>query len=71
MYYAHFIVDSNVYSVYDLIVRGKRDMRADEIEKIIKEDGWYLKNQKGSHPFHRGDLDKRTAKSILKQAGLE
>lgn len=60
-------------------------MRADEIEKIIMSDGWYLKNQKGSHrqykhptksgkvtiPFHRGDLDKRTVKSILKQAGLE
>ena len=60
-------------------------MRADEIEKIILADGWYPKNQKGSHrqykhptkpgkvtiPFHRGDLDKRTVKSILKQAGLE
>lgn len=60
-------------------------MRATEIEKLIKADGWYLENQKGSHrqykhptkpgkvtiPFHKGDLDKRTAKSILKQAGLE
>ena len=60
-------------------------MRATEIEKLIKADGWYLKNQKGSHrqykhptkpgkvtiPFHKGDLDKSTAKSILKQAGLE
>lgn len=58
-------------------------MRAIEIEKIIKADGWY--KQKGSHrhykhpskqgkvtiPFHRGDLDKRTVKSILEQAGLE
>lgn len=61
-------------------------MRAREIEKIIKADGWYLKNQVGSHkhykhptkpgkvtiPFHGGDdLDKRTVKSILEQAGLK
>ncbi len=59
-------------------------MRAREIEKIIKEDGWVYKNSKGSHdqyihpakpgkvtiPNHRGDLDKRTVRSILKQAGL-
>lgn len=56
-----------------------------EIEKILKKDGWYLKNTKGSHyqyihptkkgkvtiPKHKGDIDKKTAKTILKQAGLE
>ncbi len=60
-------------------------MRAIEVEKSILLDGWILKAQKGSHrhyvhptkpgkvtiPFHRGDLDNRTVKSIMKQAGLE
>ena len=59
-------------------------MRAIEIEKILLADGWYLVKQVGSHrqykhptkpgkvtiPFHRGDLDKGTVKSILTQAGL-
>lgn len=59
-------------------------MKFREIEKIILADGWYFKNAKGSHffyvhpikpgkvtiPNHRGDLDSRTVKSILKQAGL-
>lgn len=60
-------------------------MRAREIEKIILKDGWYFVKQTGSHrqykhptkpgkitiPFHTGDLDKRTANSILNQAGLK
>ena len=60
-------------------------MRADELEKIIKSDGWIFKTQKGSHrhfthpektgkltiPIHKGDLDKGTINSILKQAGLK
>lgn len=55
-----------------------------EVEKILKNDGWYLKNVKGSHhqyvhpskkgkvtvPCHSGDLDPKTVKSILTQAGL-
>ena len=59
-------------------------MKFREIEKILKDDGWYLKNVKGSHyqyvhpmkpgkisiPNHPGDLDPRTIKSIMKQAGL-
>jgi predicted RNA binding protein YcfA (HicA-like mRNA interferase family) len=59
-------------------------MRAIEAEKIILKDGWFFKSQKGSHrhykhqtklgkvtiPFHSGDLDPRTVKSIMKQAGL-
>lgn len=59
-------------------------MRAIEIEKILLADGWYFVKQVGSHrqykhptkpgkvtiPFHRGDLDKGTVKSILTQAGL-
>lgn len=60
-------------------------MKFKEIEKIILNDGWYYKNSKGSHnhyihptktgkvtiPKHKGDLDKRTIKSILEQAGLK
>ena len=49
-------------------------MRARELERMVKQDGWQLKNIKGSHrqyvhpekpgkvtiPFHPGDLNKRT-----------
>ena len=55
-----------------------------EIIKKIEADGWYLVRIKGSHhqykhstksglttiPHPRKDLDPKTAKSILKQAGL-
>lgn len=56
-----------------------------EIEKIITADGWRKKKSSaGSHqqyihptkpgkvtiPKHNGDLDARTVKSILRQAGL-
>ncbi len=60
-------------------------MRARELENILLKDGWFKKNQKGSHrqykhpvkpgkvtiPFHIGDLDKKTVDSILKQAQLK
>ena len=60
-------------------------MRAKEVEKVIFSDGWYFVKQVGSHrqykhpykkgkvtiPFHSGDLDKGTAKTIFKQAGLQ
>lgn len=56
-----------------------------EIDKILRKNGWYLKNVKGSHhqyvkqgqkgkvtvPCHGGDLDPKTVKSIMKQAGLD
>lgn len=59
-------------------------MRAREIEKMLIADGWYAVAQKGSHrqfrhpskpgkitiPFHGGDIDKGTERSILRQAGL-
>lgn len=60
-------------------------MKAKEIIKILEADGWYEKNQKGSHkhflhptkkgkvtvPEHRSkDIPIGTAKNILKQAGL-
>ena len=60
-------------------------MKFREVEKIILEDGWYFKNAKGSHnqykhpakpgkvtiPKHCGDLDPKTVKSIMEQAGLK
>lgn len=56
-----------------------------EMERIIKKDGWFFDKQKGSHrqykhktkkgkvtiPFHSGDIDPRTEKSIRKQAQLD
>lgn len=55
-----------------------------EVERRLLDDGWQFKNAKGSHrfykhltkkgkvtvPYHGGDLDIRTVKSIFKQAGL-
>lgn len=60
-------------------------MRFREIEKIVKDDGWYEVHQVGSHhqykhptksgkvtiPEHSGDLDPKIVKSIKKQAGLQ
>lgn len=51
-------------------------MNCKELEKLILADGWQYKNAKGSHrhyihptkpgkvtiPFHKGDVDRRTAK---------
>ena len=59
-------------------------MKFREVEKILLSDGWQFKKAKGSHysyihptkqgkvtiPNHPGDIDPRTVKSILKQAGL-
>jgi predicted RNA binding protein YcfA (HicA-like mRNA interferase family) len=55
-----------------------------EIEKVVKDDGWFLTGVNGSHhhynhnakpgkvtiPKHPGDIPKRVIHSILKQAGL-
>ena len=60
-------------------------MKAAELEQIIKADGWVAVGTKGSHkqfkhptkpgkvtiPQHKGDLNIKTANSILKQAGLK
>lgn len=60
-------------------------MKFKELEKLIKDDGWIYKNTRGSHnhyihptklgkvtiPNHSGDIDIKTLKSILKQAGLK
>ena len=56
-----------------------------EMRKLIEADGWYLVEQEGSHaqfehpekkgkvtiPMHNDDLHKKTANSILNQAGLK
>jgi len=55
-----------------------------EILQKLSNDGWIIKNQRGSHvqlihpikkgeitiPHPKKDLPKKTVKSILKQAGL-
>ena len=60
-------------------------MKAREIVKRIKKDGWYKVAQKGSHtqfkhpikkgrvtvPMHKGDLAIGTLKSIFKQAQID
>lgn len=60
-------------------------MKVRELLKILKEDGWIEKAQKGSHlqlehsikkgkvtvAVHGGDIPKGTLNSILKQAGLK
>lgn len=59
-------------------------MTTREVENLLLQDGWVYKNTRGSHkhfihpskpgkvtvPQHKGDLDIKTANSILKQAGL-
>jgi len=56
-----------------------------ELLKLLNEDGWFQKDQKGSHiqlihpkkpgkvtiPYHGGDVPIATLNSILKQAGLK
>jgi predicted RNA binding protein YcfA (HicA-like mRNA interferase family) len=60
-------------------------MTVREILRRLRNDGWIMYDQSGSHvqlkhpvkkgrvtvPNHKGDLKKGTLHSILKQAGLE
>ncbi|SEI73846.1 Predicted RNA binding protein YcfA, dsRBD-like fold, HicA-like mRNA interferase family [Dyadobacter sp. SG02] len=60
-------------------------MTSKEVLKLLRQDGWCEKAQKGSHlqlihdlkkgkvtiPMHNGDLSLATLNSILKQAGLK
>ena len=60
-------------------------MRFIELERLIKKNGWYLKNSNCSHmqyihddkpgkitiPNHPGDLDPKTVRSVLRSAGLK
>lgn len=73
-----------------LLLSGKKIkffyiMKSIELIRILREDGWNEKAQKGSHlqmihhtkkgkvtvPMHNGDLPKGTLNAILKQAGLK
>jgi predicted RNA binding protein YcfA (HicA-like mRNA interferase family) len=56
-----------------------------DVLKLLKEDGWYESETRGSHiqlkhptkkgkvtvPAHKGDLAPGTLNSILRQAGLK
>ncbi|MCK5758316.1 MAG: type II toxin-antitoxin system HicA family toxin [Clostridiales bacterium] len=56
-----------------------------ELLKVLHQDGWYIKRQRGSHlqlihmvkigkvtvPHPRKTLDPKTVKSIIKQAGIK
>ncbi len=60
-------------------------MTAKEVLKLLKKDGWYICDIRGSHhqlehpvkkgkitvAVHAGDLKPGTLNSILKQAGLK
>jgi len=60
-------------------------MTAKEVLRLLKLNGWYIYETKGSHcqlkhseilgkitiPMHSGDLKPGTLNSILKQAGLK
>ena len=60
-------------------------MKVRELLKILRQDGWTEKEQKGSHlqlmhpvkkgkvtlPIHGGDIPKGTLNAIMKQAGLK
>ncbi|MFN8863512.1 MAG: type II toxin-antitoxin system HicA family toxin [Flavobacteriales bacterium] len=57
-------------------------MTSKELLRILMREGWFVKNQKGSHiqlihpeikgkitiPHHKGDIPKGTLRAILKQA---
>ncbi len=60
-------------------------MRSSEIIKILKSDGWYIHNIRGSHhqfkhdtkkgkvtvPHPKSDLPLGTTKNIFRQAGID
>ena len=77
---------SSLQNTHNAYNRGEGEpMKFREIVKILQENGWQQKSVKGSHyqyihpskpgkitiPCHRGDLDKRTVKSIFTAAGLD
>lgn len=60
-------------------------MKPKELLKLLQNDGWIIKYQRGSHinlthpaksgkvqiPYHNKNLKPKTLNSILKQAGLK
>ena len=77
-------IDITRIKCYNTKCKEVERMTFKELEKLLKADGWVLKDTKGSHfqytnpnkpgkvtvPNHKGDIPKGTANSILKQAGL-
>lgn len=67
------------------IIGGANGVRYREIVKILKQNGWYVKESKGSHiqfvhplkkgkvtvPFHGGDVRDSIVHSIEKQTGID
>jgi predicted RNA binding protein YcfA (HicA-like mRNA interferase family) len=66
--------------------RGRPPVKVREIIRLIEGDGWYRVRAKGGHRQYkhpekpgrvtvsgqmRAELDRKTEKSILRQAGLE
>jgi predicted RNA binding protein YcfA (HicA-like mRNA interferase family) len=61
------------------------NVTAREVLKILRKDGWFVVEQRGSHvqmkhpiksgkvsvPNHKGDIPKGTLHSIFSQAGLK
>lgn len=81
-----FVLAIYAHSVYNISVRRKWcEVKFKELERMLLDGGWYLKDVKGSHynyihktkkgkiqiPHHKGDLKIKTANSILKRAGLK
>ena len=66
-----------------MVAKVKR-YTADELIRKLLKDGWYEVQSSGGHrqykhptksgrttiPYHKGILDMKTVKSVLKQAGL-
>lgn len=67
------------------IIIVRECMKVREMQKTLNQDGWFIVKQVGSHiqykhptkpgkvtlPNHAGDINIKTANSILKQAGLK
>lgn len=78
---------SDLYKMCIIRIIKKEDgtMKFREVIKILEDNGWVQKAVRGSHyqythperpgkitvSCHRGDLDKRTVKSIFTAAGLD
>jgi predicted RNA binding protein YcfA (HicA-like mRNA interferase family) len=74
-----------LFLVYQVAFLLLEHMKVNELLKILRDDGWIKKDQKGSHlqlihpikkgkvtvPIHGGDVPIGTLNSILKQAGLK
>ena len=69
-----------------LVYNNNNEMKSSQLLKILKEDGWYVVRQKGSHkimahptkpgtfpfPDHgSAEIGKGLENAILKQAGLK